>query len=49
MCWVTGLYFGPTDMRRAWVDIQHPSSGNDRTIEITIPQPHRTQARRINR
>ncbi len=33
----TGLYFDPTDKRRAWVDIQHPASGNDRTIEITIP------------
>lgn len=32
----TGLYFDPTDKRRAWVNIQHPSSGNDRTIEITI-------------
>lgn len=34
----TGLYFDPTDKRRAWVNIQHPSSGNDRTIEITIPR-----------
>jgi len=33
----TGLYFDPNDKRRAWVNIQHPSSGNDRTIEITIP------------
>jgi secreted PhoX family phosphatase len=33
----TGLYFDPTDKRRAWVNIQHPTSGNDRTIEITIP------------
>lgn len=32
----TGLYFDPKDKRRAWVNIQHPSSGNDRTIEITI-------------
>ena len=32
----TGLYFDPTDKRRAWVNIQHPTSGNDRTIEITI-------------
>ena len=32
----TGLYFDPTDTRRAWVNIQHPSSGNDRTIEITV-------------
>ena len=33
----TGLYFDPKDQRRAWVNIQHPASGNDRTIEITIP------------
>lgn len=33
----TGLYFDPTDKRRAWVNIQHPTSQNDRTIEITIP------------
>jgi secreted PhoX family phosphatase len=33
----TGLYFDPTNRRRAWVNIQHPDSGNDRTIEITIP------------
>jgi secreted PhoX family phosphatase len=32
----TGLYFDPTDKRRAWVNIQHPDSGDDRTIEITI-------------
>ena len=31
----TGLYFDPTDKRRAWVNIQHPASGNDRVIEIT--------------
>ena len=34
----TGLYFDPTDKRRAWVNIQHPNSGVDLTIEITIPQ-----------
>lgn len=34
----TGLYFDPRDKRRAWVNIQHPSSGNDRTIEILIPR-----------
>jgi uncharacterized protein len=33
----TGLYFDPFNKRRAWVNIQHPTSGNDRTIEITIP------------
>ena len=34
----TGLYFDPTDKRREWVNIQHPNSANDRTIEITIPK-----------
>jgi hypothetical protein len=34
----TGLYFDPFDKRRAWVNIQHPDSENDRTIEITIPR-----------
>lgn len=33
----TGLYFDPRNKRRAWVNIQHPDSANDRTIEITIP------------
>jgi hypothetical protein len=33
----TGLYFDPTNKRRAWVDIQHPATGDDRTIEITLP------------
>lgn len=33
----SGLYFDPKNNRRAWVNIQHPASGNDRTIEITIP------------
>jgi uncharacterized protein len=36
----TGLYFDPFNKRRAWVNIQHPASGNDRTIEITIPGHH---------
>ncbi len=36
----TGLYFDPRNKRRAWVNIQHPSSGNDRTIEITIGDDH---------
>lgn len=36
----TGLYFDPFDKRRAWVNIQHPGSRNDRTIEITIPHGH---------
>jgi uncharacterized protein len=34
----TGVYFDPRNKRRAWVNIQHPASGNDRTIEITIPR-----------
>jgi secreted PhoX family phosphatase len=34
----SGLYFDPENKRRAWVNIQHPASGNDRTIEITIPR-----------
>jgi uncharacterized protein len=34
----TGLYFDPVDKRRAWVNIQHPDSGNDRTIEIRVPK-----------
>jgi secreted PhoX family phosphatase len=33
----TGLFFDPSNKRRAWVDIQHPATGNDRTIEITLP------------
>jgi len=33
----TGLYFDPMDKRRAWVNIQHPDSDDDRIIEITIP------------
>lgn len=32
----TGLYFDPFNTRRAWVNIQHPTSGVDRTIEITV-------------
>jgi secreted PhoX family phosphatase len=32
----TGLYFDPKNKHRAWVNIQHPDSFNDRTIEITI-------------
>ena len=33
----TGLYFDPFNKRRAWVNIQHPNSGVDRTIEILAP------------
>jgi hypothetical protein len=32
-----GLYFDPFNKRRAWINIQHPARGVDRTIEITIP------------
>jgi secreted PhoX family phosphatase len=32
----SGLFFDPYDQDRAWVNIQHPQSGTDRTIEITI-------------
>lgn len=32
----TGLYFDPTNKRRAWVNIQHPTSDDDRTIEISL-------------
>jgi secreted PhoX family phosphatase len=34
----TGLYFDPRNSRRAWVNIQHPTTANDRTIEITVPR-----------
>jgi secreted PhoX family phosphatase len=34
----SGLYFDPFNKRRAWVNIQHPASGNDRIIEITLPR-----------
>jgi secreted PhoX family phosphatase len=33
---LTGLYFDPFNDDRAWVNIQHPGSDNDRTIEITV-------------
>jgi hypothetical protein len=33
----SGLYFDPFNKRRAWVNIQHPTSGNDRTMELTLP------------
>lgn len=38
----TGLYFDPFNPNRAWVNIQHPASGNDRMIELTaspVPVP----------
>lgn len=37
----TGLYFDPFNDDRAWVNIQHPASDNDRTIEITIKNDRR--------
>ena len=36
----TGLYFDPFNKRRAWVNIQHPDSENDRTIEIRVRHRH---------
>ena len=36
----SGLYFDPFNKNRAWVNIQHPASGNDRTIEIKIARSH---------
>lgn len=36
----TGLYFDTTDPNVAYVNIQHPDSGVDRTIKITaVPEP----------
>lgn len=36
----TGLYFSKTNPNLAYVNIQHPSSGNDRLIEIAaVPEP----------
>ncbi len=38
----TGLYFDPFNPNRAWVNIQHPASGNDRLMELTaapVPVP----------
>lgn len=37
---MTGLFFSLTDPNMAYVNIQHPSSGNDRLIEISaVPEP----------
>ncbi|MGE3541392.1 MAG: alkaline phosphatase PhoX [Candidatus Tectimicrobiota bacterium] len=37
---LTGLYFDPFNRARAYVNIQHPSSGVDRLIEINaVPEP----------
>ncbi len=38
----TGLYFDPFNPNRAWVTIQHPTSGNDSMFELTaapVPVP----------
>lgn len=36
----TGLYFDPLNPNRAWVNIQHPFSGNDVMLELTaVPLP----------
>ncbi len=36
----TGLYFDPFDPTVAFVNVQHPSSGNDRLLMITaVPEP----------
>lgn len=36
----TGLFFDPTDPNKAYVNIQHPTSGVDRTMMITaVPVP----------
>ncbi len=33
----TGLYFDPLVQGRAYVNVQHPSSGNDNLIQLTVP------------
>src|SRR5262245_46080842 len=33
----TGLYFDPVDGKRGWVNIQHPDTNDDRTIEFWLP------------
>lgn len=35
----TGLYFDKFNPNVAYVNVQHPNSGNDRTIMITVPEP----------
>jgi uncharacterized protein len=35
----TGMYFSKTDPNVAFVNIQHPTSGNDRLIQITATAP----------
>jgi hypothetical protein len=35
----TGLYFDVTNPNIAFVNIQHPTSGNDRLIQIAVPEP----------
>lgn len=36
----SGLYFDPFNEHRAWVNIQHPASANDRTMELTVDGEH---------
>ncbi len=37
---MTGLFFSLTDPNKAYINIQHPSSGNDRLMEISaVPEP----------
>ncbi len=37
---LTGLYFSKTNPNVAYVNVQHPASGNDRLIEISaVPEP----------
>ncbi len=39
----TGLYFDISDPNRAYINVQHPSSGVDRLIEISaVPEPSTT-------
>jgi secreted PhoX family phosphatase len=35
----TGFYFDKFNPNVAYVNIQHPASGNDRTIMVTVPEP----------
>jgi uncharacterized protein len=35
----TGLYFDKFNPNVAYVNVQHPNSGNDRTIMISVPEP----------
>jgi uncharacterized protein len=36
----SGLFFDPFDPTRAWIHVQHPTSGDDRLIEFSaVPEP----------